>query len=235
MQAELREYPSFPYDDFDDSLQQVKSIISRGVYYPDRIGHTYEEMVTFYELAAGGYGRASGFTVQFGLSSGGSAVIIGMGLRECGKDYATPLVAIDPYLSVETGYEIESQRVAKDNIQRLGLSDLVCPITFTAAEFVDTFWDKPVRLAVIDTIHSYEQTKQETDCILPYMIRDSWLVVHGYHPASIGCVEAINELIDRLEISEVFRVYNRADLQADNEFCLIHESSLIMMRLNKET
>lgn len=231
----LREYPTFPYVAFNDSLRQVQSIIGQGVYYPDRIGHTYEEMCAFYELAAGYHDAASGYTMQFGISSGGSAVIMGMALRESRNDYATPLVAIDPYLSVETGYEIESQRVAKDNIQRLGLAAFVCPITYTAFEFVDAFWDKPVRLAVIDTIHSYKQTKQETACILPYMVKGGWLVVHGYHPKSIGCVEYINELIDTLEISEVFRVYNRADLQHDNQFCLIHESSLIMMRLNKGT
>ena len=220
MQTDIRKFPSFPFSDFENSFETVKSFINLIIDHPQSIMHTYKELCALYELACGYHDTSNGFIVQFGLYRGGSASAMGFALKSIETHHAKPVIAIDPYLDMNPPYG-DSYRVVKENIQKLNLEDYVCPIIFKDVEFIRKFWEKPVRLVMIDTIHSYQQTKDEIACILPYVVKGGWMVFHDYRLEFAGCALAINELIEAENISEVYRIYHD-DPAAD---------SLILMKI----
>ena len=205
--SDIREFPLFPYRNYDDVLPKVASIheqINENAGAVMGIVHNYNDTVALYELAYGLHGPTLGHVVQFGTHQAGSACIMGQGLKDAG--HVAPVVTIDPYRSWDHPKWGQFAYVKSQvNINELGLSEYVCPVIFDDIGFIKSCWDSPVRLVMIDTIHTEEQTKKEIEVILPYVVSRGWFYFHDYHKEFPGCVQAINEFIDSMGITDVYR------------------------------
>lgn len=205
----VRQYPAFQWRDLDVSLDIATKVKQSFPNLGRSVLHTYLELSALYELAIGFHDQHNvwGYIVQFGLYYGGSACVMGLGLKH-NRRQIKPIIALDPYPEITDASLKDAYHAMKDNIKNLHLEKYVCPIIFDDVEFINDVWNLPVRIAMIDANHTYEDVQSEIAAIRPYVVSGGWMVFDDYRDANPGVVHAINEFIDTERLSDIQMVYN---------------------------
>ena len=217
MKADIREFDSFPLQNEGQATESVDFI--RDNFKSNTNWHTTGELCVFYELASGVHSTVDGYCVQLGLFHGLSACVMGHALRNHSIITYSPVLAIDAYSQqlvshYDEDHHERSYIKARRNIQSLNLQDFVCPVIFEAVSFINTLWDKPIRVCHIDTTHTYEQTwhgNRSWSCLI--CVSDAWLLFHDYSTDYSENVKAVNEFIDKTYCRAVFKVNDLLCLQ----------------------
>ena len=164
--------------------------------------HCSPELFALYEVVLGlhdGGQTPSGHIVNCGTYRGGNACVMATALRHSGND--TPLVTIDSFIYASENFAKgeTTDRVFlghKQVIERLGLQPLIVSVFHTDLEYLNHFWNLPIRIAVLDTLHTYEQTQTEIDVLTTHIVPGGWFVSHDYMPEFPGVVRAIHDFLN---------------------------------------
>ena len=166
--------------------------------------NSYRELSMLYEIAAGFHQDedTAGHCLEFGTFRGGSAVIMGLALREYHKEI--PLFTIDSY---HTDVNHINSLIAQQVFSRFDLKDFICPIIYPDLEALSLL-APPFRLIFLDSDHSYTQKTRAISVAMERLVTDGWLLIHDYHAGCRGTVNAVNEFLDSQDLYdiEVFRI-----------------------------
>lgn len=166
--------------------------------------HNHLEFQALYEVICG-YHNQKDFSmpgchiVNCGTFRGSNACVIATALRDSG--ITQPLITLDPstYAHITTNRNDAPDLVFshhKQLIDALDLQDLIASIFFKDIEYLLEFWSsQPIRIAVIDTIHSCEQTSKEIKILTQHIPAGGWFISHDYMPRHLGVVQAIHEFL----------------------------------------
>lgn len=165
----------------DESIREIK--------------HTGMELQIVYELAYGYHNEPGlpGYCVNCGVFLGGTACAMAKGVRDSNNPYK-PVIGIDPYIAWgKSGQFFDAATFAElnSNVLALKLQDYLCFVVHPDESYL-SLWSNPIRFALIDTNHGYEQTKTELNLLEPYIVNGGWLFIHDYDP-KYGVFEAVNE------------------------------------------
>ena len=168
--------------------------------------HCSPEFFALYEVVFGLHDNGiqpSGHIVNCGTYRGANACIMAMALRNAGKE--TPLITIDPFMYAAKHTFITCPHVEttdtvflghKQLIEKLGLQSQIVSIFHKDLEYLNHFWNFPIQIAAIDTMHSYEHTQKEIAVLTTHIVPGGWFVSHDYMPEFPGVVRAIHEFLD---------------------------------------
>ena len=161
-----------------------------------------EERISLYEIARGHHSKpeTAGYVLEFGSWCCGTTVMLVKALIER-NDNCLPIVTVDPYkyhpdnpFSQEFVTYLESHRMHQRFSDEVyyGLVRVVSEdLSFMRV------WNNPIRLAFIDTTGQYQHTKAEVEACLPFLVDDSWLIFHDYHPDyGEGLIKMVDEFIE---------------------------------------
>ena len=166
--------------------------------------HNFREFRALYEVIRGyhdqkGFSQPSGHIVNCGTFRASNACLIATALRDANN--TQPLITIDPftYAHTETNVDDTTDLVFvhhKQLIEKLELQDLIVSVFFKDIEYMLEFWSsQPIRIAVIDTCHSYHQTAKEIKILTQYIPAGGWFISHDYMPRHLGVLQAIHEFL----------------------------------------
>ena len=188
MTTAIRDFPKFPYVDFEKSHNNVSEIlyklkISKGFL-------TTESLACLYEIALGLHGGTDGYIVECGTFTGVSAGVMGSALRESGSVFK-PLITIDPYTYRPTALDV----AFFDTYPSLELfPEYICPVLWGDLDFFEKFWRFDIRLLFLDSNHNYDHVKSQLEQCAPYACDGGWIVVDDY--GHLGMTDAVHEWLD---------------------------------------
>lgn len=213
--------PDFPSREAQLCAQRVHDLAhetaktNRGDKYKEHrvIWHNLEELQFLYELAAGEYNppNAEGYVLQCGIFCGGSACVLAKAVKDSKQTYK-PVIAIDVYkhgstkpeLLQETGFAYQEARVTQ---HAHDLTNYLYLVIGNDLEFIKNFWKPQIRLAFIDSSHSYNHTVQEIAIIIPYVAANGIVLFHDYFNPTTGVEKAVNEFFTNYN-ARTFTAYN---------------------------
>lgn len=162
-----------------------------------------EELAALYEIAFGLHDESSleGHIVQCGTYRGGTAAVLATAIRNRGIN--TPMITMDHFRDTPHGDKETTDDVFiahKRLFEALELRDYVVSVYHEDVSYLSKFWNFPLRMSVIDSLHSFKHTRDEINAIAPHIIFGGWLCFHDYSPAiaSGGVVRAIDEWLPTL-------------------------------------
>ena len=170
--------------------------------------HTDVELRVLYDVAAGLYDdrKTRGYIVHCGTFRGGSACVMASALKKRNSDYF-PVVTIDSYSKYYEPWKDVFDKAyieARENIWKLGLENHVHQVVADDIQFLSNFWNRPIRVAVIDTTHKYQQTVQEMRLLETHVVDNGWLIFDDcfnykvyQHPGVMHAAEELLESISR--------------------------------------
>lgn len=173
----------------------------RDEHYSDKnvVYHSHDELSFLYEVAAGVYDdtRIDGYVLQCGIYSGGSACALAQAIKDSRSPY-NPVIAIDIFWkhANPTDGQLRNDfiyRESRDNLHAHGLGHNLMFIVGNDVPFITRFWRVPIRMAFIDTVHSYHHTLEEIHAVLPHIARHGWLLFDDYFFKAMRVKEAVNE------------------------------------------
>ena len=170
-----------------------------------------EEICVLYELARGLHDDAEidGYCVDLGTFRGGSAAAMALGVRDGGQ--TAPVQTVDPYAE-PCPRKHDPQRYnyaeARETFMRLGVEDYVYQ-HITRSDMFFTTWRCLVRVAFIDTSHSYEDTQEEIEEACLGLEFGGWIVFHDYSETYPGVRYAVDEFVD-LAAHDLYRVGDKS-------------------------
>ena len=176
--------------------------------------HSAVELEVLYEVAFGLHDhipQPNGHIVNCGTFRAANACVVATALRDSSSP--TPMITIDPftYAHKDSNENDTTDLVFvhhKQLIEKLGLQDLIVSVFYKDIEYILQFWsDQLIRIAIIDTVHSYEQTKNEIQLLTKYIPRGGWFISHDYMPAFPGVLRAIHEFL--AHTPRQYRLLNR--------------------------
>ena len=154
----------------DEDNDPIKSI---GVLHNERA------LGALYEIAAGMHDarQMRGYTLQTGLYRGGSACVIACALRDHISDYL-PMIAVDnfPRYGPWATTMDRAYLQVRDNMYDLGLQGDLAPVICDSYQFLFNFWNRPLRMAFIDSTHRYVLTRHETEILSRYIVKNGWMI-----------------------------------------------------------
>ena len=139
---------------------------------------TPEEYLMLYEIVAGLHDDSyvEGFVVEFGSCEGVSASIIASAIQDHRpNDFYSKLIAVDPYPSFSNFSFIR----AFDLYRKMELTEYIHPIIARSFSFLP-LWNHPTRVFLIDSSHTYDETKLEIEGVLPLLLKGGWMLFHDY-------------------------------------------------------
>ena len=161
-----------------------------------------EEQVSLYEIARGYHSKpeTAGHVLEFGSWCCATSIMLTKAMIQRADDYL-PVVSVDPYrfhssnpFSPETVTYLQAHWLH----HRFG-DEVYYGLVRVISEDLSfmRLWNKPIRMAFIDTTGQYEHTKAEINACLPHLVDDSWLLFHDYYPDfQDGLIDAIDEFIE---------------------------------------
>ena len=166
--------------------------------------HNVSEFRVLYEVTRGYHDHKAcpqpgGHIVNCGTFRGSNACVIATALRDSGT--TQPLITLDPftYAHISTNRNDAPDLVFlhhKQLIDALNLQDLIASVFFKDIEYMLAFWsNQPIRIAVIDTVHSYDQTVKEINLLTKHIPPGGWFISHDYIPRQLPVVQAIHEFL----------------------------------------
>lgn len=163
--------------------------------------HAPIELAALYELACGLHDTIpmpDGHVINCGTFRGSNACAIASALKHIG--FTTPILTIDPFNYAHTKYYPNDTTDLvflhhKQLIEHFGLQNLIASVYHTDLEYLEHFWAKPIRIAVIDTTHSYPQTQQEIQALTAHIPTGGWFISHDFMPENEGVVQALHEFL----------------------------------------
>lgn len=175
----------------------------RGEYYDetakDVVWHSRDELSFLYEVAAGVYDdtRIDGYVFQCGIFGGGSACALAQAVKDVRSNYK-PVIAIDSFYKYGhfTAKDLVGDfvyRECRENSHALGLPDNLIFIVGNDVPFITQFWRAPIRMAFVDTVHSYHHTLEEIHAVLPHITQHGWLLFDDYFYKEMRVKEAVDE------------------------------------------
>ena len=173
-------FPPFIPKNVSYAQAVVDQLIDRIDTGPGTIWNPISHFYHLYELAFGLHNdvEIEGHIVELGSYRGASACVMGQAIKNSGR-YNDMLFTVDPYYKTHSGTGDYTYIIARENYNRLLLTNYICPIICRSETFLK-FWKRPIRLAYIDASHLYEETKKEITLILPYIVPNGWLVCDDY-------------------------------------------------------
>lgn len=171
---------------------------------PSPVLHGETELRDLYEVALGLHDTTDDFghVVQCGTYRGGSAAVLAMALKN--RRAKARVITIDNFTWARNNKEISETvddvfLAHKRLLEILELQNYIVSIWHKDLDFLDKLWNMPIKLAVIDSSHSYEHTWKEINAISPHIVPGGWMVFHDYTPRSIGVPRAIHEWLPKLD------------------------------------
>lgn len=192
---------------------------NRGNEYTERrvVWHSRDELSFLYQLASGMYDTRdmAGYVFQGGVFCGGSALALGLGLKESNHKYK-PAIAVDIWRhdSPDPKFHIEIGRAyaeARQSLLELGLEHYLYFVMGVNEVVLDKFMNCPIRIGFLDSSHCYEGTLKETRSILKWIAWKGWLVFHDYFEESVDVSKAVNEIFNEYR-DRKWWAYNFRDL-----------------------
>ena len=188
MTTAIRDFPKFPYVDFEANSSNVDTIldklkISKGFL-------TTRALTCLYEIALGLHGGTDGYIVECGTFTGVSAGVMGSALRESGSAFK-PLITIDPYIWKPATLDV----AFCDTYPSLELfPEYICPVLWEDLGFFEKFWRLDIRLLFLDSEHDYNHVKLQLEQCAPYVCDGGWIVVDDY--GHLGMTDVVHEWLD---------------------------------------
>ena len=171
---------------------------------PSPVLHGETELRDLYEVALGLHDTAdvTGHVIQCGTYRGGSAAVLAMALKN--RHATLPVITIDNFNYArnndETSETTDDVFLAhKRLLDTLELQKYINSVWGDDVEFLSKSWNMPIRMAVIDSSHSYEHTWKEINAISPHIVPGGWMVFHDYRPQSMGVPHSIHEWLPTLD------------------------------------
>ena len=213
---EIEEFPlkrDFPsagtrnrVDQIIDATHETAKANRGDAYQSNRvIWHHREELYLLYDLAAGVYDEETieGYVFQCGVYCGGSACVLGSAIKDTNQHYK-PVFATDIYKHSDPDPFLQQDVTNAYVESRLNQHkhDLTFHLYFGVGDdlfFLRQFWKPPIRLAFVDSSHSYHHTQAEIYALLPFISVGGYLVFHDYfreHEGPIGVLRAVNEFFN---------------------------------------
>ncbi len=163
--------------------------------------HAPGEFRALYEIVLGlndTIPQPEGHIVNCGTFRGANTCVIASALRDGHCD--APVITLDPftYAHVKTNADDTTDLVFlhhKRLIEALQLQKYIVSVFHTNLEYLHHFWTLPIRIAVIDTCHRYEQTVAELQSLTKYIPPGGWFISHDYMPAFSSVVQALHEFL----------------------------------------
>ena len=207
-----------------DAMRDTKNVCEQ-VASPYRAhSHSEFELRALYDVVAGLHDDTlpAGHVVNLGTYRGCNACVMAMALRAI--DSLAPLITIDRFMSYWDDAEEPDRydRVFLDHkqiIDKMMLEDWIVSIRHDSLGVLTHFWGYPIRVAVVDTEHSYEQASKEIELLHPHIVSKGWLVFHDYRDRYSGVVRAVNEFLNSCDRRNRRYALLRADDYLFVHFC----------------
>ena len=223
-------FQEFPFINLQGACQVVSEVDSVVKKNGGSTLSDFEELAILYELAREWHDiPKTGYCFELGTYCGTSAAVMATALKkEDARDI--PLFTIDRnlYYTDERLARLEERNnrfyIARRTLSDLDLLKYVCQITYDDLAFLQ-FWDMPIRLAFLDSDHTYGAANSQIDLIMKYVMIGGWVVVHDYAEHEFfGVVRALNEFIDNQppNVIEIFAHNSTVAIQKTGE---IHGTS----------
>ena len=166
--------------------------------YANPVLHGRAELEALYEVALGLHDDTgdSGHIIQCGTYRGSSAAVLAMAIKD--RRAKVPVITIDTFEQEHIPGEEDVFIAHKKLLETLELTRHIASVWHNDMNFMSNCWNLPIRLAVMDSEHSYEHTWHQIKTISPYIVPGGWMVFHDYKPQSIGVPRAIHEWLCQL-------------------------------------
>lgn len=167
--------------------------------------HAPLEFAALYEVVRGYHDKIQqppGHVINSGTFRGANACVIATALRD--SQISVPLITLDPFTYAHR-VENESDNTDlvfvhhKQLIERLDLKQYIVSVMYWNVEYLEHFWGQDIRIAVIDTCHSYDQTKNELKTLTQHIPKGGWFISHDFMPQYTGVLRAIHEFLQLTE------------------------------------
>lgn len=179
------------------AYKQVEQIAERlGLQHGNPIQHTPEELRMLYEVACGAHDstKIEGDIVQCGTWKGGTARLMGEAVMR--RNLGETVVTIDNF----QGNGEQSRHifaVHKEILNELVMSDCVVSVWHDDIHYLSRFPVSRLRMAVLDSQHSYKHVIRQISLVNRLLIFNGWLVVHDF--TEEGPRAAINEYLESVD------------------------------------
>lgn len=216
----MLEFTDFPLRGEEKTQQIVRDVIAicnhiaktnRGAHCDSAyvVQHSDKELMALFEIVSRAHDKSlvDGSILQCGMFCGGSAIMMAHALRD-DTSVIEPMIAIDSYtkdyaplreLFDNAYFEF------RQNVWEFRLHDYIATIISDSVTFLKHFWERPLRLAFIDSSHHYEPTLNELSLIVPKIAPGGWLLLHDYfatEPPATGVAKAANEVFASQNLQE---------------------------------
>ena len=209
----------------------------------DSLYHTSQEFIFLYDLLTNHYGISSmpdGAALQLGIFCGASACVLGLANRDSKSPFKS-VVAVEPFYKMDIDGPIEiidyAYVEARENMIRLGLDkqELTLVVQWDV-DFINDIWRLPIRCALVDSSHFYEQTIDEIQALLPYIAENGFMLFHDYFnkdtPGSEWAVRgAIHDSFNRYDDRDVY-LYVDADITDSCESGVLPPNGFAIIRFD---
>lgn len=141
-----------------------------------------------YEIAYGLHSPRQGYIYEFGTFRGGSAIVIGSGMRDSGN-YHRPMVTVDLYPQPET----------EPMIHQFELEKHICRALCNDLELYEGVLvnSTPIQFLYFDSDHSEQHTYEVLTVCFPHIMSGGWLGVHDYvHSDFSNAIPGVNRFLD---------------------------------------
>jgi predicted O-methyltransferase YrrM len=142
--------------DFDEVKELIKDV-------PGWLSD--EEGEALYELARACTGQ--GVIVEIGSWKGKSTICLGLGSR---AGNGVRIFAVDPHADYRHGE-------FRDNIERVGIADLVAPVKGFSQQVADGF-EEPVELLFVDGSHEEDDVREDFEKWVPKVVEGGIVAFH---------------------------------------------------------
>lgn len=171
------------------------------------------QLEILYELGKGLHTSQDGWVFEFGTHQGGSAAVIGTGLKESGSSFV-PMATIDvgflnlfhmlngnldktiPELDLCARSLIKTREV----IRRLGLDEYVATVIFHDLKYFDSMLrDRPIKFLLHDSDSNTPHVIDALDMCWPYVVEGGWVGIHDYvHKDYTKVIPGVNAFINKM-------------------------------------